>query len=81
MTRNIIITGAMGSGKSTVLKLLKAGGLTVVEEPARETLAEQRSIEDEGGPREKSQTLYSAAIIALYLPVQTNARSAQCSYF
>ncbi len=63
MTRNIIITGAMGSGKSTVLKLLKAEGFAVVEEPAREILAEQRSIEDEGVP-EKNPKLFIQLLLS-----------------
>ncbi len=50
MPKRFIITGAMGSGKSTVLQLLKSSGLNVIEEPARQILAEQRSIEDEGVP-------------------------------
>ena len=63
MTKNIIITGAMGSGKSTVLKLLKAEGLTVVEEPAREILAEQRSIGDEGVP-ERNPKLFTQLLLS-----------------
>jgi|SRR5579862_2196137 len=50
MSKRFVITGAMGSGKSTVLKLLHAAGLRVIEEPARQILAEQRSIGDEGVP-------------------------------
>jgi predicted ATPase len=50
MTKHIILTGAMGSGKSTVLSLLKQKGYRTIEEPARPILAEQRSIEDEGVP-------------------------------
>lgn len=63
MTKNIIITGAMGSGKSTVLKLLKAEGCIVVEEPAREILAEQRSIMDEGVP-EKNSKLFTQLLLS-----------------
>lgn len=63
ITRNIIITGAMGSGKSTVLKLLKAESLAVVEEPAREILAEQRSIGDEGVP-EKNPRLFTQLLLS-----------------
>lgn len=33
MATNIVITGAMGSGKSTVLTLLKQKGFITVEEP------------------------------------------------
>ena len=40
----IIITGAMGSGKSTLLRSLRALGYECVDEPARQIIAEQRSI-------------------------------------
>lgn len=63
MTKSIIITGAMGSGKSTVLQLLKAKGFIVVAEPAREILAEQRSIEDEGVP-EKDPKLFTQLLLS-----------------
>lgn len=66
MSKNVVITGAMGSGKSTVLQLLKAQGFNVVSEPAREILAEQRSIGDEGVPEQNpklfTQLLLSRAI-------------------
>lgn len=56
----------MGSGKSTVLKLLQTQGFAVVAEPARQILAEQRSIEDEGVPEKNpkffTQLLLSRAI-------------------
>ena len=45
-----ILTGAMGAGKSTVLGELKNKGLTCVAEPAREILAEQRTIDGAGVP-------------------------------
>ena len=48
MSKRFVITGAMGSGKSTVLKLLQSAGLNVIEEPARQILEEQRNIGDEG---------------------------------
>jgi predicted ATPase len=50
MPKRFIITGAMGSGKSTVLKLLQAASLNVIEEPARQILSEQRRIGDDGVP-------------------------------
>lgn len=43
-----VLTGAPGSGKSTVLGHLGALGFGVVEEPAREVLAEQRRIDGRG---------------------------------
>lgn len=66
MAKNIVITGAMGSGKSTVLQLLKAHGFNVVPEPAREILAEQRNIGGDGVPEQNpklfTQLLLSRAI-------------------
>ena len=43
-----IISGAPGSGKSTILNKLKHKGYTCVDEPAREIISEQRSINGEG---------------------------------
>ncbi|WP_133128623.1 AAA family ATPase [Legionella nagasakiensis] len=45
-----ILTGAMGAGKSTILKELRKFGLLCVDEPARQILAEQRAIEGRGVP-------------------------------
>ncbi len=47
MTGLFILTGAPGSGKSTILDALD-GGLRVMGEPAREVLAEQRAIDGDG---------------------------------
>jgi len=55
MPKRFVITGAMGSGKSTVLKLIQSAGFNVIEEPARQILAEQRSIGDEGVPEKNSK--------------------------
>lgn len=63
MSKNIILTGAMGSGKSTVLQLLKAQNCKVVPEPAREILAEQRSIGEEGIP-EKNPKLFTQLLLS-----------------
>jgi predicted ATPase len=66
MAKRFVMTGAMGSGKSTVLRLLQAEGLSIIEEPARQILAEQRSIGDKGVPEKNSklfiQLLLSRAI-------------------
>ena len=74
MPKNIVIAGAMGSDKSTILQLLKAQGFNVVPEPAREILAEQRSIGDEGVPEQNpklfTQLLLSRAIYQ-YKQMQT----------
>lgn len=45
-----IITGAMGAGKSTILTELRKLGLICIDEPARQILAEQRSIGGDGVP-------------------------------
>lgn len=46
----IILTGAMGAGKSTILTKLKQRGYTCVDEPARIVIAEQRAIGGSGLP-------------------------------
>jgi len=51
----IILTGAMGAGKSTVLANLTELGYTCVAEPAREVLAEQRKIGGNGVPEKDPQ--------------------------
>ena len=45
-----ILTGAMGAGKSTLLKGLRRFGVTCIDEPARQILAEQRGIIGDGVP-------------------------------
>ena len=49
-----ILTGAMGSGKSTTLKELHKKGFICVDEPARRVLAEQRNIHGSGVPEQDS---------------------------
>jgi predicted ATPase len=44
----IVITGAPGTGKTSLLKSLKLQGYEVVPEPAREIIAEQRSVNGRG---------------------------------
>ena len=46
----IVLTGAMGGGKSTILKALFEMDTVCVPEPARKILFEQRSIEASGVP-------------------------------
>ncbi len=46
----IILTGAMGGGKSTILKELSARGIGCIEEPARQILKEQRAAGKDGTP-------------------------------
>lgn len=50
MIKRFVMTGAIGSGKSTVLKSLQSTGLAVIEEPARQILVEQRNIGGDGIP-------------------------------
>lgn len=50
MNHAVLLTGAMGSGKSTLIRALAARGCAVVEEPARPILAEQRAFGGAGVP-------------------------------
>lgn len=47
-SKKIVVTGAPGSGKTSVLNILAARGFSIVAEPAREIIAEQRAINGEG---------------------------------
>jgi predicted ATPase len=48
--RFFLLTGAFGSGKSTVLEHLQSRGISGIPEPARPILAEQRAIQGNGVP-------------------------------
>jgi predicted ATPase len=54
-TNYFILTGAMGSVKSTLIQEIKKAGIRCVSEPAREILAEQRAIESDGVPEQNSE--------------------------
>lgn len=47
-SKSIIITGAPGSGKTSIMKVLAKKGYRYLEEPARSIINEQRSIGGEG---------------------------------
>lgn len=49
-TNYFVLTGAMGGGKSTLLREISKAGIRSVAEPAREILAEQRAIAADGAP-------------------------------
>jgi len=49
-TNYFILTGAMGAGKSSIVKQLTKHGIMAIDEPARQILAEQRSIDGDGVP-------------------------------
>ena len=53
--KRVVITGAMGSGKSTLCVELCKLGFTVVPEPARIVLAEQRAAGGDGVPERSPQ--------------------------
>ena len=50
MHRLFVLTGAPGSGKSALLDCLRRSGVTAIDEPARQILAEQRSFGGHGVP-------------------------------
>ncbi|MEE9452375.1 MAG: AAA family ATPase [Gammaproteobacteria bacterium] len=58
-----ILTGAMGAGKSTLLKELRKLGLPCIDEPARQILAEQRSLQAEGVP-ENNPKLFTDLLLS-----------------
>jgi predicted ATPase len=58
-----ILTGAMGGGKSTVIRGLKRRGLVCVEDPARQILEEQRSIGGRGVP-ETDASLFNQMMLS-----------------
>lgn len=63
MDRFILITGAPGSGKTTLLTRLRQLGLTVVDEAAREVLAEQRAIGG-SGTAEQDPALFTQLLLS-----------------
>ena len=67
MQNYIVLTGAPGSGKTTVLDRLQSLGQTVVAEPARQILAEQRSFGGRAVP-ERNPDLFVELLLsrALY---------------
>jgi predicted ATPase len=58
-----ILTGAMGAGKSTILNKLRELGLSCIDEPARQILAEQRNIQGDGLP-EKNAKLFTDLLLS-----------------
>jgi predicted ATPase len=58
-----ILTGAMGGGKSTILKLLKKMDINCVSEPARVILYEQRLISAAGVP-ENDPNLFTQLMLS-----------------
>ncbi len=55
MSERYVLTGGFGSGKTTILEILAAEGITVVPEFARAILAEQRAINGDGAPERNPQ--------------------------
>lgn len=58
-----ILTGAMGAGKSTLLTELRQLGMIAIDEPARQILAEQRSIQGAGVP-ENDPALFTHLLLS-----------------
>lgn len=58
-----VLSGAMGAGKSATLSRLTELGMLCVPEPAREILAEQRSIKGRGVP-EKSPDMFTMLMLS-----------------
>ena len=58
-----VLTGAPGVGKTTLIKELRNYGLTCVDEPAREILAQQRAIGGDGLP-EKNPSHFTELLLS-----------------
>ena len=54
-TNYFVLTGAMGGGKSTLLREISKAGIRCVAEPAREILAEQRARAVDGVPEQNAE--------------------------
>lgn len=65
MNNNIIITGTMGSGKSSLINALMKRGIRTVPEPARDILKEQREINAAGVP-EKNPSLFTQLLLSRF---------------
>ena len=63
LTQGFIITGGMGSGKSTLLASFNRDDVSIINEPARQILAEQRSIEGFGVP-EINSSLFTELLLS-----------------
>lgn len=63
MTKRYILTGAPGSGKTSILKAIQKHGMRVVDEPARQILQEQRSIDGQGA-FDKDSHLFKELILS-----------------
>ncbi len=65
-----VLTGAMGAGKSTILKELTTLKFMCVEEPARPIIAEQRNIDGDGvyerNPRLFTELMLSRAMFQFH---------------
>lgn len=59
----VVLTGAPGVGKTTLVNELRASGLTCVDEPAREILAEQRAKNSDGIP-ERNPKKFTSLLMA-----------------
>lgn len=58
-----VLTGAMGAGKSTIVKESRKLGLVCIDEPARQILAEQRAIDGDGIP-EQDPKLFTELLLS-----------------
>jgi len=63
METYFVLTGAPGSGKTTILGQLARLGIHVADEPARQVLAEQRSIGGSGLP-ERDPRLFTELLLS-----------------
>lgn len=75
-----VITGAMGGGKSTIVRQLKTLGFSCVDEPAREILKEQRAINGDG-VYDKDKKLFKELMLSRALLRYTQMQDKQFPCF
>lgn len=63
MSKNHLVTGPPGAGKTALIAELRARGLDCIDEPARRVLAEQRKIDGQGVP-DREPALFTELMLA-----------------
>ncbi|HAT8890284.1 TPA: AAA family ATPase [Legionella pneumophila subsp. pneumophila] len=80
MNRFYILTGSPGSGKSSILTALSKKSFSVIEEPARKILAQQRLIDGEG-VYDRNPFLFKELMLSCMLMDYENASKYDIVFF
>jgi len=77
----ILLTGAMGAGKTSVLNKLKELGYECIDEPARVILKEQREINGEGVPEKNAKLFNSLMFERMISQYEENSEKEEFVFF